>query len=62
MAANQSRGTFPSLNPIRQQVSNCFVDSFDELMNMIRGHLRCYTNQERLRICVSEKSEAGICV
>ena len=43
-------------------VTVCFVDSFGELIKLIRGHLRCYTNQERLRIHVSEKSEAGICV
>lgn len=38
------------------------ADSFDELIKLIRGHLRCYTNQERLRIHVCQKSEAGICV
>jgi len=43
-------------------VTICFVDSCDELIKLIRGNLRSYTNQERLRIHVSEKSVAGICV
>lgn len=43
-------------------VTVCSVDSFDELIKLLRGHLRCYTNQERLRIHVCEKSEAGIYV
>lgn len=28
-------------------VTVCFVDSLEELIKLIRGHLRCYTNQER---------------